>query len=79
MFNKSYTRIRASGNTKKKKRTHILNLGIDLDVGIDAGDEVLDCTSHALITGRTLAPLPAIVRGQDGGVIWWPGNLGGCS
>lgn len=54
--------------------TYILDLGFDAHVGIDARDEVLYRSPHALIARRILPPRPTVIKRERGRIIT-PRNL----
>lgn len=47
---------------RERRRAYILDLGLDLDVRVDARDEVLYRPPHALVPGRVLPSRPAVVQ-----------------
>ena len=59
-----------SGTTRGEKRrsAYILDLRLDLDVRVDARDEVLYRPPQALVPGRVLPPRPAVVQREHGRV-----------
>ena len=53
----------SSGKGGVERRTaHVFDFGLDLDVRVDAEDEVLDRPAHARVAGRRLAPRGRLVR-----------------
>jgi hypothetical protein len=54
----------ADGGPRGEKNTaYVFNFRFDLDVRVDAKNEVLDRPAHARVTGRRLAPRWRLVRG----------------